>query len=504
MKTKFISFYSNRSGTNYYSTMYERMKSRLDELDATYHIEELESKDNYMLNCLMKPQFILDCIKKFDEPLVWVDIDCTVNQLPDEFDSVETDIAFALREHDNQTPHSALLFFNNTEKSIAFLEEWIKKCKDVEEDAASGNYTGGDHHLLIETTKNNKSNATFTLFPPLTILSVEDGKVGWQNSKINIGLSLDRLFSPKFRTFDRKLQALYPCFSLQHGSSCSKLKPQQFQWTDEEHNIQVFIDNGMLMIPRHPRKENTYRFGWLCESRAIVSELYNALKTGSELFFEHFDAIFTCDDYLLSLDDRFKFALSGSNLPWTTLDSTWFPELHDKTKMCSLLASPKLMTEGHKLRHELASKFKDEIDIFGGVGGSKKVGTSGVASAGHPTKEQALRDYMFSITIENDSYNNYFTEKITDCFANGTIPVYWGCPNIGDYFNKDGIIILDDDFDINGLTKELYDGKIDAMKENYQRISTMIMADDIIWNKIQEYINPYPTPNLLETIRGDK
>ena len=82
-----------------------------------------------MLNCLMKPQFILDCIKKLNEPVIWIDIDCTINQLPTELDSIETDIALAIREHDLKTPHSALLFFNNTEKSISFLEEWIELCK---------------------------------------------------------------------------------------------------------------------------------------------------------------------------------------------------------------------------------------------------------------------------------------------------------------------------------------------------------------------------------------
>ena len=193
MKTKFISFYSDRTGTNYYSTMNGLLKSRLDELGATYHIEELPSKDHYMLNCLMKPQFILDCIKKLDEPLIWIDIDCKINELPEEFDSVDTDIACSLREHDFKTPHSAILYFNNTEKSILFLEDWIKRCEDVTEEAIQGTYTGSDHHLLIETMKENKNNATITAFPP-TLCSVNG--IG---SKINIGLSEDQLYDSRFK-----------------------------------------------------------------------------------------------------------------------------------------------------------------------------------------------------------------------------------------------------------------------------------------------------------------
>ena len=49
---------------------------------------------------------------------------------------------------------------------------------------------------------------------------------------------------------------------------------------------------------------------------------------------------------------------------------------------------------------------------------------------------------MFSVTIENDKYETYYTEKLTDCFATGTIPIYWGCLNISQYFNPKGIVIL--------------------------------------------------------------
>lgn len=39
----------------------------------------------------------------------------------------------------------------------------------------------------------------------------------------------------------------------------------------------------------------------------------------------------------------------------------------------------------------------------------------------------------------------YFTEKILDCFTTGTIPIYQGAPDIGDYCNAEGIVVIDDD-----------------------------------------------------------
>ena len=90
---------------------------------------------------------------------------------------------------------------------------------------------------------------------------------------------------------------------------------------------------------------------------------------------------------------------------------------------------------------------------------------------------------MFSVTIENDSYKTYWSEKILDCFACGTIPIYYGSPDIGDYFNIDGIIILTDDFNVDQLTPELYYSKMEAVKDNYNRVLNYDVIEDIIYKE---------------------
>ena len=106
---------------------------------------------------------------------------------------------------------------------------------------------------------------------------------------------------------------------------------------------------------------------------------------------------------------------------------------------------------------------------------------------GFPTeiekKEEGLCDYMFSIAIENGQYETYFTEKLLDCFATGTIPVYLGAPNIGEYFNKDGIIDLTEEFDVSD---EIYYNKMDAIKDNLERTKKMEILEDFIW---ENYFN---------------
>jgi hypothetical protein len=88
---------------------------------------------------------------------------------------------------------------------------------------------------------------------------------------------------------------------------------------------------------------------------------------------------------------------------------------------------------------------------------------------------------MFSVAIENATYKSCFTEKILDCFATGTIPIYLGPKDIGDFFNKDGIIILDDCFDINSLTPELYYSKIDAIRENFELCKKYLFVEDYMY-----------------------
>ena len=62
---------------------------------------------------------------------------------------------------------------------------------------------------------------------------------------------------------------------------------------------------------------------------------------------------------------------------------------------------------------------------------------------------------MFSVCIENTTHDTYFTEKILDCFATGTLPIYKGTKNITKYFDGNGILFLDE-ININELTPELY------------------------------------------------
>lgn len=87
-------------------------------------------------------------------------------------------------------------------------------------------------------------------------------------------------------------------------------------------------------------------------------------------------------------------------------------------------------------------------------------------------KYKLFKDSMFHISIENTMNRNYFSEKIIDCFMSYTIPIYWGCPNISDYFDPKGIIFFENikelELILNNLTSEDYYNRIESIKRNYE------------------------------------
>ena len=117
------------------------------------------------------------------------------------------------------------------------------------------------------------------------------------------------------------------------------------------------------------------------------------------------------------------------------------PFTPQKSKLMSIMVSNKTYTPGHRYRHMIARhilKYKWPIDIWGnGVDIYKReFPDSKNIKNGFKTMEEMCKDYMFTIAIENTSHEHYFTEKVINPFINNTIPIYWGCKKIEEYFPK--------------------------------------------------------------------
>ena len=121
------------------------------------------------------------------------------------------------------------------------------------------------------------------------------------------------------------------------------------------------------------------------------------------------------------------------------------------------------MIEGHRFRFTAAEKLhsKHGFDLYGEAFNNR-----------FENKTDALKDYCFSITIHNTIQDNFFTDGIVDCFALGTIPIFRGCPNIGDFFDKNGIICFEtiEELDeiLSNLTEKDYYDRLESVKNNYE------------------------------------
>ncbi len=280
----------------------------------------------------------------------------------------------------------------------------------------------------------------------------------------------------------KKLKTNWAPFPIEY-SSCSSLKPLDFEWAKDSGIANVFIDRAMT-DHRGPAKGN---FGWFCESSEILPDIKNMLIKNHQQLETKFQNIFTCDYEIIRKNPRFfLFNPPGSNLPWTPSNKFNIPQ---KTKMCSMICSPKDMTSGHKLRLDVAKRLAGKVHLTGGAHGSPRSGSGlGPNHDWWRSKEELLGPYRFSIVFENASYSNYYTEKITDCFAYGTIPIYWGSPDIGNDFNTDGIIFWNGSFDTDILTEDLYNSKISAIHDNMERVRNLKSADDILFKKIESLV----------------
>ena len=233
--------------------------------------------------------------------------------------------------------------------------------------------------------------------------------------------------------------------------------------TDETFYTESLIDLGL--------QDNTSakKYGWLIEPR-WYNPMTRQIKSNPQPYIEAYDSIFTHDKELLDLDPTFKFVFGQGSI----IEEVG---VFDKSKLVSCVVSDLQMTDGHKLRLEIAKQIADsgEVDMYG------------KAFNYIPRKIDALKDYRFSFAMENDCYESYFTEKLHDCLLTGTMPIYLGAPNIGDFYNLDGIVIMDKNangevtFNSEILSDEYYNDHIDAVKDNYERVLQTQTAEDFMF-----------------------
>ena len=192
-----------------------------------------------------------------------------------------------------------------------------------------------------------------------------------------------------------------------------------------------------------------------------------------------FDSVFTWNDKVI---DGKKFKKLNYVNPKINIDE--IPNIpYEKKKFITLIAGNKTSPVKNELYSERikAIKFfantKEGIEFYGVGWDNVKDEILKKAYKGKvKTKKDVLRNYKFTICYENaKGLYGYITEKIFDCFAAGTVPIYWGAENITDYIPKKCFIDFRDfrsyddlyQYLINMSEKE-YNDYLDAVKDYIQ------------------------------------
>jgi hypothetical protein len=208
-------------------------------------------------------------------------------------------------------------------------------------------------------------------------------------------------------------------------------------------------------------------YGWMFESKSIIPHFYKNVET----HISKFKKVFTPNKELVN---------KYENCFWIPGGGVWIGgtygkgqiKIFEKNKLCSIVSSNKQMCELHKFRLDIAQNINTKlVDIFG-------------IKEWVPINE-TLEKYMFSIVIENYKDELYFTEKILNCFATGTIPIYYGADNIGEKFDVNGIIRFstkNELYDIiNSINYDYYLNRYESVKFNFDVCKNFLSIEDYIY-----------------------
>lgn len=169
--------------------------------------------------------------------------------------------------------------------------------------------------------------------------------------------------------------------------------------------------------------------------------------------------------------------------------------------------------EGHHLRRKLLQRGSEIkipnlwLEVLGDFDHKRgqrpgyfeeKMTKHGNPIEGEGKKELWDRHSMFHVAIENSKYLNYYTDKILDCFATKTLPIYWGAPNIGEFYDKEGIITFDTEDElidiVNNLTEEDYNSRLEAIEHNYK----LVLEKGFYFDKLQNFLDELIEMNNLK------
>ncbi len=165
------------------------------------------------------------------------------------------------------------------------------------------------------------------------------------------------------------------------------------------------------------------------EPRAIQARYYNIIPI---LRFLYHNILVRDPKFALKYKNVHSLSLATLSIETENLRLPDFSQRHG----ISLIASAKNDLEGHKLRHKLISFDKSQDHQL--------LTPLGLAYEQFDDMDAALAPFRYSVVIENCIEPHLFTEKILNCLACKTVPIYWGHKTIKQYFDTSNWLFFND------------------------------------------------------------
>lgn len=242
-----------------------------------------------------------------------------------------------------------------------------------------------------------------------------------------------------------------------------------------KRRVEIFTNYGN---PNYIKKDNNSFY-----ILDLVPESWSFRMCNSDVIkhANRWDLILTWDKEILEKCKNSIEFLFGTT--WILQEQIKYVE-ENKIFSISFVCGNKNQTKGHILRREI---WDNQINVFS----PKEFFISGQGNIPSVDKNLVLDPYPFSkyklffsqfhIAIENETIDNYFSEKLIDCFITKTIPIYYGANNIGDFFDIRGMFIVKNLKDTIRICNLLTENTYNEMK----------LYIDINYEKSKKYWEPY-------------
>lgn len=187
-----------------------------------------------------------------------------------------------------------------------------------------------------------------------------------------------------------------------------------------------------------------------------------------------------------------------------------------KSRPLSTVTSAVMQTSGHRSRvqflRNFAARYPDLLDVYG-FGWKGELGPSYKGEVGNRfakitdlaalCKLDALRDYRYALAFENCRQANYFSDKLVDCWLAWSMPIYWGCPNLSEYFPEGSYHEIDltssdcVDHVAEIISRPVGDREVAAMREARH----LVLHRYNVWPTVAEIIGGRrPAPKLASSL----